>query len=95
MSLFGLLLLHLLHVELEFLSLKDVPVASSALSWPGRNTSIQSTGGELLIKKRVELPVLLSRSNLSGQAATSLGFDDALLNLLSLNFLDSYLDTIV
>merc|ERR1712174_192414 len=88
--LLGLLLLHLLHVELELFTLKNVSITSTALSRSRRDLGVDSTGGELLVKHRVELS-----SKLSGNASTSLGIILHFLNLLSLNLLDTDLDSIV
>lgn len=51
----GLLLLHLLQVELQLLALQDVAVAATALARARGDASKQPAGSELLSQVRVQL----------------------------------------
>jgi len=55
LCLLALGLLHLLGVELELLTLKDVSRHASALTRARRDASVQTTSGELLVKVTVKL----------------------------------------
>mmetsp|Transcript_30906 Transcript_30906/g.68441 ORF Transcript_30906/g.68441 Transcript_30906/m.68441 type:complete len:229 (+) Transcript_30906:164-850(+) len=54
----GLLLLHLLHVELQLLALQDVAIAATALTGAGCNACVQPASCELLSKVSIQLALL-------------------------------------
>jgi hypothetical protein len=79
-----LLSVELLGVEIKFFALENVSIASSTLSWAGRNASVQSTGTELfsnlLVDDSTSGVFLELGKNMSG----SLGFGSGLVALLDL-----------
>jgi hypothetical protein len=56
----ALLLLHLLHVELELLALEDVAIAAAALSGAGGNAGVEAALVELVGDVLVNLAALVA-----------------------------------
>ncbi len=83
-----------LGVELKFFTLKDVTVATTALTRSGGDAGKKSARGELLVQSRVQSAGLLALSDLSlhvvGTLLLFLGF-----GLLGVVLLDANLDTVV
>lgn len=79
-----LLSVKLLDVEIEFFALENVSIASSALSWAGRNASIQSTGSELVSNLLVDDSTSGVSLELGKEMSGSLGFGSGFVALLDL-----------
>jgi len=89
--LLGGLLLHLAHIKLELLALKDVAVAAPALAGTGRDGGVQAASGELLVEVGVDLVALAAGGELSLHTLGLLG--DLHLSITAL--LDAELLTVV
>jgi hypothetical protein len=79
-----LLLVHLLLVELELLTLKNVSVSTARLSRTGGNASQKTTAVELIGKLLFENSILLVSGKLSLHMARSLGGSAGLVGLFLL-----------
>jgi hypothetical protein len=83
-----LLSVHLLDVEIEFFALENVSVASSALSWAGRDAGVQSTGSELISNLLVDDSTSGVFLELGKEMSGSLGFGSGFVALLDLLFVE-------
>jgi hypothetical protein len=79
-----LLSIELPGVEFKLLTFKNVAVASSTLSWAGRNASVQSTGVELFSDLLVNDSTSGVLLELGKEMSRSLGFGSGLVTLLDL-----------
>jgi len=78
------LLVHLLLVELKFLTLKNVAVSATGLAGAGGDAGEKSTGVELLDKLRVDLSILVVSSDLGLNVTGALVSNSSSVGLLLL-----------